>query len=144
MHHTLKIKCKFMEAKQSGGKLFEIRLNDRDFKTGDTVSYTTVTGLPFDGIYEIIHVSAHEQRDGWVVFGERAIDQAKAPQWQPPETVPEDKSVWLAYKWYDAIEVSLAHVSDGGIYLECAILPVSSELLGWMKCEVPQPPKEQS
>lgn len=42
MIHELKIERQWADAKLSGEKPFEIRLNDRGFQKGDTVKYTVV------------------------------------------------------------------------------------------------------
>jgi len=38
MHHDLKIEERYYWRVADGGKTFEIRLNDRDYKPGDTVA----------------------------------------------------------------------------------------------------------
>lgn len=82
MKHELKIfKC-YADAKDSGDKLFEIRDNkDRGFQKGDIVKYIPVNkyGVPLkhhpilNKEYEITYVTNYEQKDGWVVFGEKEI-----------------------------------------------------------------------
>ena len=71
--HTLKIEECFYDAKIAGDKLFEIRYNgDRGFQKGDGVRYTSTNGLvPFEGLFIITYVSSFEQKDGFVVFGEK-------------------------------------------------------------------------
>ncbi len=74
-HHELKIEDRFFEEKKAGNKPFEIRINDREFQKGDTITYTN-PGAPYfkkSGKYEITYVSGYNQREGWVVFGDRLI-----------------------------------------------------------------------
>jgi hypothetical protein len=77
MHHTLKIEEHFYEAKVLGLKPFEIRYNgDRGFQKGDTVNYTSTNGLiNYEGMYEITYVTAYQQKENFVVFGDRKIDE---------------------------------------------------------------------
>jgi hypothetical protein len=72
-HHILKIGKEFMQAKIAGDKLFEVRLNDRGFQKGDTVAYITDDhlGTPYGGLYEITYVINYNQKENWVVYGER-------------------------------------------------------------------------
>lgn len=74
-HHVLKIEDAYYEAKVAGDKLFEIRHNDRGFQKGDTVSYTKPPTGHFDrkGKWEITYVTGYQQRDDFVVFGEKRI-----------------------------------------------------------------------
>ena len=75
MHHILKIKEAYYDAKLEGSKMFEIRHNDRGFQKGDTVSYKVEwsPGQWTDpqGLYEITYVTAFQQRENFVVFGEK-------------------------------------------------------------------------
>ena len=81
MTHELKILQCYANAKLSGDKLFEIRDNTkRGFQKGDIISYAVVDSLglyinhPLNGKeYEITYVTNYEQKDGWVVFGEREV-----------------------------------------------------------------------
>lgn len=81
MKHELKILECYAQAKFNGDKLFEIRNNaDRDFQKGDIVNYRVVDNLglnvnhPLNGKeYEITYVTNYNQKDGWVVFGEKEI-----------------------------------------------------------------------
>ena len=43
-HHELKIETQYYQAVEAGLKTFELRVNDRDFKVGDTVSLIEVAG----------------------------------------------------------------------------------------------------
>ena len=76
--HNLKIKAAYASAKLRGDKPFEIRLNDRDFKVGDIVNYTCIDSSIFDEIiskklYYITYITNFEQKDGYVVFGEKEV-----------------------------------------------------------------------
>lgn len=79
MTHKLNILECYANAKVAGDKLFEIRDNrDRGFQKGDLVKYKVIGtfGLPHeidDKTYEITYVTNYEQKDGWVVFGEREV-----------------------------------------------------------------------
>lgn len=83
MTHELKILQCYADAKVAGDKLFEIRDNrDRGFQKGDLVKYKVVGsyGIRYDHeidnkTYEITYVTNYEQKDGWVVFGEREVKQ---------------------------------------------------------------------
>lgn len=79
-HHVLKIKKSFYEAKVAGDKMFEIRVDDRDFEVGDTVSYETVQDgywWPAEGKWEITFISTFEQKNNFVVFGEKEYVEKK-------------------------------------------------------------------
>ena len=76
--HELKIKSAYAYAKLAGNKMFEIRLNDRDYKVGDIVKYTcTESNIANDKLqnklYYITFITNYEQKDGYVVFGEKEI-----------------------------------------------------------------------
>lgn len=77
MHHTLKIEECFYDAKVVGNKPFEIRYNgDRGFQKGDTVTYTSTNGLiKHDGLWEITYVSSFQQKENFVVFGDKKIEE---------------------------------------------------------------------
>ena len=85
MTHELKILECYANAKVSGDKLFEIRNNaDRGFQKGDLVKYKVVGSFDIryeydheidNKTYEITYVTNYEQKDGWVVFGEREVKQ---------------------------------------------------------------------
>jgi len=72
-HHEIKIQKKFMQAKVSGDKPFEIRYNDRGYQKGDTVTYITerVPAVAYEGVWEITYVTSFSQKDNWVVFGDK-------------------------------------------------------------------------
>ena len=82
MLHELKILESYATAKLNKDKLFEIRDNkDRGFQKGDIVKYIPVNkyGVQLkhhpilNKEYEITYVTNYEQKDGWVVFGEKEI-----------------------------------------------------------------------
>ena len=74
-HHDLKIESHYFHEVKEENKLFEIRLNDRDFQKGDTVTlkeygkakYSDYTGEELD--FVITYVTAFNQKESWVVFG---------------------------------------------------------------------------
>lgn len=79
MLHKLKIQKAFADAKINGDKMFEIRNNyDRGFQKGDFVQYSAVDEcnlyVPHEiskRIYEITYVTNYEQKEHYVVYGER-------------------------------------------------------------------------
>lgn len=81
MTHELKILECYANAKVAGDKLFEIRDNrDRGFQKGDLVKYRVVGdfGMRYnheidDKTYEITYVTNYEQKEGYVVFGEKEV-----------------------------------------------------------------------
>ena len=78
--HCLKIKAEYANAKLTGDKMFEIRLNDRNYKIGDIVKYTCIDSPIVDEkiskkLYYISYICTYEQKDGYVVFGEREVEQ---------------------------------------------------------------------
>ena len=76
MHHVLKIEDEFYEAKVAGIKPFKIRFNDRGFQKGDTVTFTQPVGaITRKGKWEITYVTGYQQRDGFVVFADKRIDE---------------------------------------------------------------------
>lgn len=89
--HNLKIKEEYASAKLRGDKLFEIRLNDRDFRVGDVVKYTCIDSSVVDEkiskkLYYITYITNFEQKDGYVVFGEDELvpvpNQEDFPFWK--------------------------------------------------------------
>ena len=78
-HHDLKIESHYFHEVKEENKLFEIRLNDRDFQKGDTVTLkeygktryseyiSGYTGEELD--FVITYVTAFNQKESWVVFG---------------------------------------------------------------------------
>ena len=83
MTHELKILRCYADAKVAGDKLFEIRDNrDRGFQKGDLVKYRVIGafGMQYnheidDKTYEITYVTNYEQKEGWVVFGEKEVQK---------------------------------------------------------------------
>lgn len=76
--HNLKILAGYAAAKLRGDKLFEIRLNDRDFRVGDVVNYTCIDSTIYNEkiskkLYYITYITDFEQKDGYVVFGEKEV-----------------------------------------------------------------------
>lgn len=72
--HELKIEPKYFEAVKDGGKKFEIRKNDRDYKVGDILVlleydkyYEAFTGEKIT--VEISYMTDYAQQDGYVVLG---------------------------------------------------------------------------
>ena len=75
MNHDLKIDDVYLKAKLAGDKLFEIRVNDRGYQKGDTVTYREYFGGRTTlHKFLITYVCGFAQRDGFVVFGERKIE----------------------------------------------------------------------
>lgn len=72
MHHDLKILPEYFDAVVTGVKSFEIRKNDREFQTGDTVTLrewvgdTKYSGREYTA--QIGYVTEFEQQPGYVVF----------------------------------------------------------------------------
>ena len=76
--HVLKAYPRYFREVKAGNKLFEIRLNNRDYKKGDSVILLQSHGSS-DSINEsipcrflvaeITYVTDFEQKEGWVVFG---------------------------------------------------------------------------
>ena len=52
-HHQLKIQALHWQALNAGIKTHEIRLNDRNYQTGDTLTFTTPDGTPHPGTWTI-------------------------------------------------------------------------------------------
>ena len=78
--HNLKIKAEYANAKLTGSKMFEIRLNDRDYRVGDIVKYTCidspiVNDKISEKLYYITFITNYEQKEGYVVFGEKEVEE---------------------------------------------------------------------
>lgn len=78
--HNLKIKAEYAKAKLKGLKPFEIRKDDRNFKAGDLVKYTVVDSFLYNQkiknkIYYITYITDYEQKNGYVVFGDKEVEQ---------------------------------------------------------------------
>jgi len=82
--HQLKIRDEFYQQVKRGAKTFEVRKNDRDYKTGDLVTFSVLTkamnaigdiNTYTDGeVYQITCVLTHDQfpdgiAEGYCVFG---------------------------------------------------------------------------
>lgn len=80
--HELKIKSEYAWAKLSDKKLFEIRLNDREYKVGDIVHYTCIDSscandLLEEKYYKIIYITDYMQQENYVVYAEREMKEVK-------------------------------------------------------------------
>ena len=79
--HELKIESSYAWEKIKGRKLFEIRLNDRDYKVGDIVHYTCTNCIANDLIadkyYKIIYITDYMQKDNYIVFAEKEMKEIK-------------------------------------------------------------------
>lgn len=79
-HHELKLREEFWDAVMSGEKCFEVRMNDRGYQKGDTVSFIKVEEcgihLPCQSnLFDITYVlSGWGAKEGYVVFGIRRKD----------------------------------------------------------------------
>ena len=75
MHHDLKIDEPYLKAKLAGDKLFEIRVNDRGYQKGDTVSYLEYNygESTIKHTFEITYVTSYCQQGEYIVFGEKHI-----------------------------------------------------------------------
>ncbi|WP_438833981.1 DUF3850 domain-containing protein [Aeromonas oralensis] len=77
MHHELKILTAYYPRVLDGSKPFEIRLNDRNFKEGDTVTLNEWDGERYTGRSAkrlITFVTDYAQQPGYVVFGMKAVE----------------------------------------------------------------------
>lgn len=73
VHHDLRIEAKYYHAKIGGFKPFEIRLNDRDFKIGDTVTFHILRKGDFvaqntEKVWDITYITDYAQQPDYVVF----------------------------------------------------------------------------
>lgn len=77
MTHELKILECYATAKVNGEKLFEIRDNsEHGFQKGDYVKYKVLCDYKHtleEKLYQITYVTNYEQKDGYVVFGEKEV-----------------------------------------------------------------------
>lgn len=78
--HNLKIKAEYANAKLKGVKPFEIRLNDRNYQVGDLIKYTCtdsqIVAQEMDKrLYYIAYITDYEQKDGYVVFCDKEVEQ---------------------------------------------------------------------
>lgn len=71
MKHQLKIQNQYYEDVSMGRKDFEVRYNDRDYKKGDEIRFTDITGLQKrQGTWRVKHIhSGLGLADGYVVLG---------------------------------------------------------------------------
>lgn len=102
-HHDLKIWPEYFERVLDGTKTFEVRLNDRDFRDGDTVtlkefepSKDKYTGR--EASFTIGYVSG-KLINGYVVFSllKPAALKAQHGGWQPIESAPTTGESVLLY-----------------------------------------------
>ena len=70
---------------------------------------------------------------------EKALREAKAPQWQPPETMARNGRAWLALGSgeCDVISVHPGQVDRDDCYYDGGMCP-RSDLRGWMEYEPPE------
>ena len=75
-HHNIKILSVYFEEVQKGNKNFELRLNDRDYNVGDTVTLIEFDGDNYTGreLYKIIKYVLKDcpqygLMDGYCIFG---------------------------------------------------------------------------
>lgn len=76
--HELKILPWFFEPVRTGEKPFEVRRNDRDFKTGDTLLLREWTGLKYTGeflVARITYITNYAQQDDYVVMGIELVEK---------------------------------------------------------------------
>ena len=84
MHHELKIKDYYYQAIIEKSKNCELRYNDRDYQTGDTISFKIVYSSHTEWVYpddydtgkfEITHVLHYPDglKDWWVVLSLKKI-----------------------------------------------------------------------
>ncbi|MGM0238406.1 DUF3850 domain-containing protein [Enterococcus sp. AZ103] len=69
--HILKILPEYYEPVVNHIKTFEIRKNDRDFKTGDWIKLLEFDGKNYTGNYVnalITYITSYEQKTDYVVF----------------------------------------------------------------------------
>ncbi len=84
MNHKLKIRPEFFQAIIEGRKNFEIRVDDRGYQAGDTVTLNehkpdapeTCAYTGRTATYRIGYVSGHAQRNGFVVFSLLPLGEA--------------------------------------------------------------------
>lgn len=75
MNHVLKLQPRFAKDIESGRKTFEVRRDDRDFKVGDTLTFTDLDGKPYDmASYEVTYKLPREDfpaglQKGYCVLG---------------------------------------------------------------------------
>ncbi|MFP3156325.1 DUF3850 domain-containing protein [Lachnospiraceae bacterium ZAX-1] len=70
--HELKLETEHFCYTRTETKMFEIRINDRDYKVGDTVNLNECQDGEETGRYlkvEITCITQYEQKDGYAVLG---------------------------------------------------------------------------
>lgn len=80
-HHDLKIDPEYFDGVISGGKNFELRYNDRDFKAGDSVTLHEYrrgqyTGETSDHIIQYVLSGHRGLEPGWCVFAMVMLDRS--------------------------------------------------------------------
>ncbi len=86
--HILKIKRIYAYEKIKGNKLFEIRKNDRNFKVGDVIKYQIYdeekepkeANIIEKKKYKITYITNYEQKENYIVYGEKQIRYKKRKQ----------------------------------------------------------------
>lgn len=77
MRHKLKIQNQHFDDVQAGRKDFEVRFNDRDYKKGDELCFTDVSGLvKKKGLWRVKHIhSGLGMAEGYVILGLTRVEQ---------------------------------------------------------------------
>lgn len=73
-NHNIKILPQYFEAVVKGLKTFEVRYNDRNYKSGDRIILMEFDGNTYTGrevTAEITFMTNYEQKPGYVVFSFR-------------------------------------------------------------------------
>ena len=81
-NHTLKIQATHWQALNNGTKTHEIRHNDRNYQTGDTIQFTTTNGHPLPGTWQITHTLHYHQfpqglKNGYTILSLKRTDTTK-------------------------------------------------------------------
>jgi hypothetical protein len=94
MTHELKIEKQWADAKLSGEKPFEVRINDRGFQKGDTVHYRVVDPKTHEAVehnlsscdFLITYVkegAEHGLQPGYCVFADQPVPRKSEPERLP-------------------------------------------------------------